>query len=565
MAADGPSKFVGMSGADMFHEILKDQGVDVMFGYPGGVVLPIFDSLYNSPIRFVLTRHEQGAAHMADGYARATGRTGVVLATSGPGACNLTTGLATAHMDSVPMVAFTGQVRSALIGNDAFQEADVTGITRPITKHNVLVKRVDDLGRVIREAFHIAQSGRPGPVVVDIAVDATVATMDHEPDLQMRLPGYKPRLTGHVRQIRAAAEAINRAERPVLYVGGGVVIADAAEELRAVAAKGKIPVTTTLLGLGVVDEFDPLCLRMLGMHGSVTANYAVQDCDCLIAVGARFDDRVTGTVETFASKAKIIHVDIDPTSIAKNVRADIPVVGDAKDILARMLEYIESPDRSAWLGKIAAWQAKYPFRYEATGNIKPQEVIDTIGELTDHEAIVATGVGQHQMWAAQFYRFRRPRQIITSGGLGTMGFGLPASIGAQVACPDRTVIDIDGDGSFSMTMAEVITAVQYEIPVKVVVLNNGFLGMVRQWQEMFYGRRYSASTHPCPDLAAMANAFGATGMTVADRSELGDALNTMLKTEGPVVLDVHVEPEENVYPMVAAGKSLEEMDLGRLA
>ncbi len=565
MDQDASDKFVGMSGADIFHETLKDEGVEVMFGYPGGVVLPIFDSLYSSPIRFLLTRHEQGAIHMADGYARATGKTGVVLATSGPGACNLVTGLANAHMDSVPMVAFTGQVRSALIGNDAFQEADMTGITRPVTKHNVLVKDVRDLGRVTREAFHIARTGRPGPVLVDIAVDATVNKLEEPADLAMRLPGYNPRLQGHLRQIQAAADAINKAERPVLYVGGGVIISGAADELRAVMAKGKLPATTTLLGLGAVDEANPLCLRMLGMHGSAAANYAVQDCDCLVSVGARFDDRVTGVVETFAPKAKIIHIDIDPTSISKNVRVDIPVVGDAKDVLARMLEFIEAPDRSPWLAKVADWKKRYPFRYEAVGKIKPQEVIETVGEMTDHNAIVATGVGQHQMWAAQFYKFRRPRQIITSGGLGTMGFGLPAAIGAQVACPDATVIDIDGDGSFSMTMQEVITAVEYEIPVKVIVLNNGYLGMVRQWQEMFYGRRYSSTAHPCPDLAAVARAFGATGMTVTERGELADAIAEMLKTPGPVVMDVHTEPEENVYPMVATGKSLHEMDLGRLA
>ncbi len=565
MDQDASDKFVGMSGADIFHETLKDEGVEVMFGYPGGVVLPIFDSLYDSPIRFLLTRHEQGAIHMADGYARATGKTGVVLATSGPGACNLVTGLANAHMDSVPMVAFTGQVRSTLIGNDAFQEADMTGITRPVTKHNVLVKDVRDLGRVTREAFYIARTGRPGPVLVDIAVDATVNKLEEPADLAMRLPGYQPRLEGHLRQIQAAADAINKAKRPVLYVGGGVIISGAADELRAVMAKGKLPATTTLLGLGAVDEANPLCLRMLGMHGSAAANYAVQDCDCLVSVGARFDDRVTGVVETFAPKAKIIHIDIDPTSISKNVRVDIPVVGDAKDVLARMLEFIEAPDRSPWLAKVADWKKRYPFRYEAVGKIKPQEVIETVGEMTDHNAIVATGVGQHQMWAAQFYKFRRPRQIITSGGLGTMGFGLPAAIGAQVACPDATVIDIDGDGSFSMTMQEVITAVEYEIPVKVIVLNNGYLGMVRQWQEMFYGRRYSASTHPCPDLAAIARAFGAAGMTVTERGELADAIAEMLKTPGPVVMDVHTEPEENVYPMVASGKSLHEMDLGRLA
>ncbi len=559
------SGYVGISGAEMLHEMLLEQGVDLMFGYPGGMVLPIFDVLYRSPIKFILTRHEQGAAHMADGYARATGKTGVVLATSGPGATNLVTGLATANMDSIPIVAFTGQVRSHLIGNDAFQEADITGITRPVVKHNYLVKRVEDLGRTVREAFHIARTGRPGPVVVDIAVDATVNKLQEEPDLELRLPGYKPQTVGNVRQVKLAAEAINASERPVLYVGGGVVLAGASDLMRAIATKGSIPVTTTLLGLGSFDESSPLALQMLGMHGSASANYAVQDCDCLIAVGARFDDRVTGNLANFAPNAKIIHIDVDPASISKNVVVDIPVVGDAKDILGKMLPLIQEKDRSAWVGRVAEWKRRYPFRYDHDGHIKPQEVIETIGRMTDHDAVVATGVGQHQMWSAQFYGWRRPRQIITSGGLGTMGFGCPASIGAQFALPGATVIDIDGDGSFSMTMVEVITAVQYQQPVKFVVLDNGFLGMVRQWQEMFYGRRYSSVVHKCPDFAGLARAFGAHGIRVSERSELADAVGEMLKHEGPVVLHAEVEPEENVYPMVPAGKGLHEMELGKLA
>ena len=557
--------YAGLSGAQIFNEMLLEEGVEVLFGFPGGAVIPIFDVLYDSPLRFVLTRHEQGAAHMADGYARSTGKVGTVIATSGPGATNLTTGLATAHMDSVPLVAFTGQVKSFLIGNDAFQEADVTGITRPITKHNFLVKRVEDLGRNVKEAFHLARTGRPGPVVVDIAVDATVAKPAEEPDLEIRLPGYKPRTTGHIRQIKAAAEAINASQRPVLYVGGGVVISGASEELRAMAQKGKLPVTTTLLGLGTFDETDPLSLGMLGMHGTATANYAVQECDCLIAVGARFDDRVTGKVETFAPGAKTIHIDIDPASISKNVVVDIPVVGDAKDILGRMLEHVESKDRSAWLEKLAAWKKQYPLKYEVNGKIKPQEVVERLGELTDHEAIIATGVGQHQMWVAQFYGWRKPRRIITSGGLGTMGFGCPAAIGAQFGNPGATVIDIDGDGSFCMTMGEVITAVQNDMPVKFVILDNDYLGMVRQWQDMFYNKRYSAVRHPCPDFKMIAEGFGARGMRISDRGELSDALHEMLKHDGPVVCHVLVEPEENVYPMVAAGKSLHEMDLGKLA
>ena len=561
-----PRSYVGRSGAEILHDILLQEQVEILFGFPGGMVLPIFDVLYSSPIKFIMSRHEQGAAHMADGYARSTGKTGVVIATSGPGATNLVTGLATANMDSVPMVAITGQVKSFLIGNDAFQEADVTGITRPITKHNFLVKRVEELGRVMKEAFLIARTGRPGPVLVDIAVDATVAKMDHEPDMAPNLPGYKPRTAGHLRQIKMAAEAINAAKQPVLYVGGGVVIAEAAQELRALARKGRLPVTTTLLGLGAFDETDPLALQMLGMHGSAAANYAVQACDCLVSVAARFDDRVTGDLKTFAPHAKIIHIDIDPCSISKNVPVDIPVVGDAKDILSRMIEFIQPVERGQWLAQIAAWKKEHPFRYAApTGAIRPQQVVEALGELTNHDAIVATGVGQHQMWAAQFYGWRRPRQIITSGGLGTMGFGCPAAIGAQFGNPGKTVIDIDGDGSFSMTMVEVITAVRYGQPVKFVVLDNTYLGMVRQWQELFYGHRYSAVEHPCPDFAAVAEGFGAKGMTVADPRQLNDAISEMLKSEGPVVLACHVEPEENVFPFVGPGKSLSEVDLGKLA
>ena len=560
------ASFIGRSGAEVFHEMLLAEGVEILFGFPGGAVLPIFDVLYRSPIRFVLTRHEQGAAHMADGYARSTGKVGTVIATSGPGATNLTTGLATANMDSVPMVAFTGQVKSFLIGNDAFQEADTTGVTRPITKHNYIAKDVRDLGRIVKEAFYIARTGRPGPVVVDIPVDVTVATLDHEPDLAMNLPGYKPRGgPGHARQVQAAAEAINAADRPLLYVGGGVILSGGTDALRALMHKGRIPATTTLLGLGSVDESNPLALKMLGMHGTATANWAVQECDCLIAVGARFDDRVTGRVETFAPHATIIHVDIDPASISKNVDVDIPVVGDAREILEALREHIQPRDRAAWLDKLEKWKKQYPLRYDTDGNIKPQEVIERLGELTDHDAIIATGVGQHQMWAAQFYGWRRPRQIITSGGLGTMGYGCPAAIGAQFGNPGRTVVDIDGDGSFSMTMVEVITAVHYDMPVKFVVLDNGYLGMVRQWQELFYGRRYSAVAHPCPDFAKIAEGFGARGIAISDRAEISDALHEMLRHDGPVVLAVRVEPEENVYPMVAAGKSLHEMDLGKLA
>ncbi len=557
----------GMTGAEIFHQTLLDEGVEVMFGILGGAVLPIFDVLYETPIKLILTRHEQGAAHMADGYARSTGRVGVCIATSGPGATNLTTGLATAYMDSSPVVAFTGQVKSFLIGNDAFQEADVTGITRPITKHNFLVKRAEDLGRTVREAFYIARTGRPGPVLVDISVDATTTKLDEAPDTTPHLPGYKPQIKGHVRQIKAAADAVNASQRPLLYVGGGVVTSGASKELTELAEKGNIPVTTTLLALGTFDESKPLALKMLGMHGSAAANYAVQECDCLIAVGARFDDRVTGDLNTFAPNARIVHIDIDPASISKNVDVDIPVVGDAKDILGRMIEFVEQKDRRQWLEKISQWKKKYPFVYEKSGSdrIRPQELIEKIGEQTDHNAIVATGVGQHQMWAAQFYGYKRPRQIITSGGLGTMGYGCPAAIGAQVGNPGETVIDIDGDGSFSMTMMEVLTAVRYDQPVKFVILDNDYLGMVRQWQEIFYRRRYSAVEHPCPDYATVAEGFGAKGMKISSGSQIPDAVNEMLKHSGPVVLHALIEQEENVYPMVYPGKSLSEVNLGRLA
>ncbi|MDP6546813.1 MAG: biosynthetic-type acetolactate synthase large subunit [Phycisphaerae bacterium] len=559
--------FVGACGGEIIHQILVDQGVDLIFGFPGGALIPLFDVLYDSSIELVITRHEQGAIHMAEGYSRATGKTGVAIATSGPGATNLVTGLANAYLDSTPIVAITGQVRSNLIGNDAFQEADMTGISRPITKHNFLVSSVDDLGRIFTEAFHIASTGRPGPVLIDVPVDITLNKLESPANLTMRIPGYKPSLSGHTRQIQHAAEIINASARPLLYVGGGVIHSDATSELRAVQEKGQLPTTTTLMGLGTLDESDPLALQMVGMHGSATANYAMQECDCLIAVGARFDDRVTGKLETFAPDATVVHVDIDPTSISKVVKADVPVVGDAKDILAKMVEFIEPTDRGPWLEKIADWKKRYPLEYEPDGKcIKPQAVIEKLGELTDHDAIIATGVGQHQMWAAQFYGFRKPRQIITSGGLGTMGFGVPAAIGAQFAHPEATVIDIDGDGSFSMTMVEIITAAQYKLPVKFIVLDNEYLGMVRQWQEMFFDKRYSGTVHPCPDFVKIVEGFGAKGLRVSDPANLTDALQELLDyNDGPAVLIVAVNPEENVYPMVPAGKSLHEMELGRLA
>lgn len=556
------------SGAQLFHDALVEQGVEIAFGYPGGAILPTFDAFYKSPIRFILARHEQGAGHMADGYARATGKPGCIIATSGPGATNLVTALGTAYMDSIPVVAFTGQVATAAIGNDAFQEADVTGVTRPVTKHNVLVKKVEDLPRVVKEAFYIASTGRPGPVLVDIPKDVQVQKIPAPEKVEMNIPGYKPRVHGNPRQIMLAAEAINASQRPVLYVGGGVILADASEELRALARKGNIPVTTTLLGMGALDEVadEKLSLQMLGMHGSAYANYSVQNSDLLIAVGARFDDRVTGKLDSFAPHAQIIHIDVDPSSISKNVDVDIPVVGDAKAILAEMLPRIEHRDRAEWFAQIDQWKKQYPFKYDRRASrIKPQSVIEQIYEATQGEAIIATGVGQHQMWTAQFCRWRFPRQIITSGGLGTMGFGLPAAIGAAFGRPDKTVIDIDGDGSFAMTLMEMSTAVEHNVPVKVVILNNHFQGMVRQWQELFYEKRYVMTPMKNPDFARLADAFGATGIRVTDKGELRDAIDKMLRTPGPVVMDVNVDPDENVYPMVAVGKSLHEMEMGGLS
>ena len=556
-----------LSGARLLLETLVKEGTEVMFGIPGGVMLPIFDQLYQMDLRFILCRHEQGAAHAADGYARATGNVGVVMATSGPGATNLVTGLATAYMDSIPVVAVTGQVKTNLIGNDAFQEADVTGITRPITKHNALVRDVRDLPRLVREAFHIARTGRPGPVLLDIPVDVSVAEVSEDLDDTPQLPGYKPQNAGHLRQIRMAAEAINQSKRPVIYAGGGVILSGAADELRALAHKANVPVTSTLLALGAFPNDDPLSLQMLGMHGTAYANYAVQECDCLIAIGSRFDDRVTGKVETFAPHAKIVHIDIDPSSIAKNVTVDVPVVGDARKICKKITDLLEHQDRSEWLEQIAEWKRKFPLRYDNDGNdIKPQYVIEQISELTKGDAVICTGVGQHQMWAAQFFGWKFPRQIVTSGGLGTMGYGFPASMGAAVGRPDLPVFDIDGDGSFTMTCAELATAVKNKLPIKVCIMNNTYLGMVRQWQEMFYGRRYSSVENPNPDFPALARAFGAEGISVTKKQDVRSALEKALAiTDRPCVLDFHVAQEENVFPMVAAGKSLHEMNLGTLA
>jgi acetolactate synthase-1/2/3 large subunit len=558
--ADSAGQSSVKTGAQIIVDTLIEQGVDTMFGYTGGVVLPLFDRLYDAPIRFIIPRHEQGGCHMADAYARASGKVGVVVATSGPGACNLVTGLATAMMDSTPMVAITGQVRTELIGNDAFQEADTTGVTRPVTKYNCIVKDVKDVARIFKEAFYIASTGRPGPVLVDVPVDVEVARFDTSNPAEMDLPGYRVRTKGHPRQISMAAKAINESDQPVLYVGGGVISANAAEELRQLAEKAHLPVTTTLLGLGSYDQSRPESLDMLGMHGAAYANYAVQECDLLIAVGARFDDRVTGKLKSFAPNAKVIHIDIDPASISKNVHVDIPVVGDAKFILPELIKEVEHRERKQWFKKIAEWKKKFPFSYDREAStIKPQYVIEELCRQTEGGAVITTGVGQNQMWAAQFYRFSRPRQLISSGGLGTMGFGLPAAIGAQVARPGETVIDIDGDHSFNMTMTELATAVENKLPIKVCILNNGYMGMVRQWQELFYNKRYSKSYLSNPDYATVARAMGAVGITVDKKADVPKAIKQMLAEKQPCVVDFRIEREENVWPMVPTGKSLDEM------
>ncbi|WP_067051633.1 biosynthetic-type acetolactate synthase large subunit [Methanofollis ethanolicus] len=551
------------TGAKLLVESLQREGVETIFGYPGGAVLPIYDELYDAPIRHILVRHEQAAAHAADGYARASGRVGVCLATSGPGACNLVTGIATAYMDSVPLVAITGQVPTFMLGNDAFQESDITGITMPVTKHSYLVKRAADLGQVVKDAFYIAGTGRQGPVLVDIPKDVMTAQIDIElPIGRAKLRGYQPTYEGHALQIEKAVALIGEAERPLLYVGGGVIASGASEEVLRLAELMLIPVATTLMGLGAVPCDHPLNLGMIGMHGTEAANYAVTECDLLIAVGVRFDDRVTGKIDAFAPNARIIHIDIDPAEIGKNKPVDVPIVGDAGKVLQSIIRRLARTEgREMWLARVGHWKEKQTVK-DGEDGLSPAYIIGEMSDLLGDRGIVVSEVGQNQMWAAQHYCFRRPRTWISSGGLGTMGYGFPAAIGAHFARPDETVVDVAGDGSFQMNIQELGTVVQYNVPVKVVVLNNMYLGMVRQWQELFYDRRYSYTELPAVDFVGIARAYGVDGIRVEEKEDVRPALEAAFATAGPFVLDFRIEREANVFPMVPAGAAINEM-IGR--
>ena len=553
-----------LTGAQILIKSLEEEGVEVVFGLPGGAILPTFDALYDSKLKFILVRHEQGATHMADGYGRATGKPGVCLVTSGPAATNTVTGLATAYMDSAPLVCITGQVATTAIGSDAFQEADVVGITRPVTKHNYLVRDVRDITRIVKEAFYIARTGRPGPVLIDFPVDVSRATAEYEYPKEVSIRGYSIPSKGDPEQILKAADLINQAKRPCLYVGGGAVGSGAHKEVFELVEKTGIPITTTVLGLGIFPEDHPSSLRMLGMHGTVYANYSVQQSDLLIAVGARFDDRVTGHIEKFCPHAKIIHIDIDPASIAKTVRVDVSVVGDVRHVLRQLNKQVKDRRRDirAWLEQIDAWKKKHPLKYRQSDDVIRQEhIIAKIGEVTKHEAIVTTGVGQHQMWAAQWYQFKTPRGMLTSGGLGTMGYGLPSAIGAQMARPNETVICIDGDGSVQMTSCELATAAYYKIPVKLFIMDNNHHGMVRQWQELFYRHRYSGSQLGAsnPDFMKLADAYGIKAIQIRQPDQVVPGIKEALAHKGPVLVHCLVAKEDNVFPMVPAGHALDQV------
>ncbi len=559
-----------LTGAEIFVRSLIDLGVDTVFGYPGGAVINIYDTLFNNTaIQHYLVRHEQAAVHAADGYARTSGKPGVCLVTSGPGATNTVTGIASAYLDSIPVVVFTGQVPTLLIGNDAFQEADIVGITRPCTKHNYLVKDVKDLARIIREAFHIAMTGRPGPVLVDLPKDVITSSFEYIIPKELNIRGYNPNYKGHPKQVKKAVDLIFESRKPVIYAGGGVILGDGAKQLKEFADILDIPVTLTLMGLGGYPASGKNFLGMLGMHGTFAANMAISNSDLILAVGARFDDRVTGKIDEFAPEAKVIHIDIDPTSIKKNVHVDIPIVGDVKDVLKKMVKNVKEMDGlrtykrklAPWRSQVEKWGKDHPLKYKKTvTKIKPQYVVEKLYEHSKGEAIIATEVGQNQMWAAQFYGFDGPRCFITSGGLGTMGYGFPAALGAQIANPGKLVIDVAGDGSIQMNIQELATAVQYRLPVKIAILNNGSLGMVKQWQELFFDGKYSHTCLPSyPDFVKVAEAYGACGIRATKTSEVDGVIKQGLAHPGLVVMDFLVDPQEMVYPMVPAGAPLTKM------
>ncbi|WP_031478979.1 biosynthetic-type acetolactate synthase large subunit [Maridesulfovibrio frigidus] len=558
-----------LTGAQIFLECLRKEGVEVVFGYPGGAIIDIYDQIPNYPFKHILVRHEQGAVHAADGYARATGDVGVCLVTSGPGATNAVTGIATAYMDSIPVVCFTGQVPTPLIGNDAFQEVDIVGITRPCTKHNYLVKDIKDLAFTVRQAFYLARSGRPGPIVVDLPKDIMQTKAEFVWPEDVSLRSYNPNLLPHTGQIKKVAKLIEQAERPIIYAGGGVISGGAEDELTWLARSLNIPVTATLMGLGSFPGNDPLWLGMLGMHGTYAANMAINNADLVLAIGARFDDRVTGKVDTFAPKATLVHIDIDPTSIQKNVAVHVPLVADCKSALSALKAEMEpnldavkaEEDHAVWVRQVQQWSETHPLRYKkGSKHIKPQYVVEKIYEISKGDAIVATEVGQNQMWAAQFYKFKKSKSFLSSGGLGTMGYGLPAAIGAQMAFPDKLVVNIAGDGSIQMNIQEMMTAVCNNLPIKIVILNNGYLGMVRQWQELFYNRNYCETCMDAqPDFVKLAEAYGAAGFRVTEEKDVVPVLTEAFALPKTCIIDVRVDPEENVYPMVPAGASLTDM------
>ncbi|MDD4288331.1 MAG: biosynthetic-type acetolactate synthase large subunit [Candidatus Caldatribacteriota bacterium] len=550
-----------LSGTEIVVECLKKEKVEVVFGIPGGAIMPLYDTIYKKQyFRHILTKHEQGAAHAADGYARATGKVGVCFATSGPGATNLVTGLANAYLDSIPVVAFTGQVISPLIGTDAFQEVDITGITLPITKNNYLVMDVKNLASTIKEAFYLARTGRPGPVLIDLPKDVQNAKTEFNYPEKSRYSGYHPTLKGNLNQIKKAAKAIQESKKPVIYAGGGIIASNAAKELKNFVDKTNIPVTTTLTGLGSFPENNPLSLGMLGMHGLASANIAINESDLIVALGTRFDDRVTGNIKRFCPKAKYIHVDIDPAEISKNIKINIPIVGDVKYVLSKMNELIEPKKEIEWLTEIAEIKQKNQLEYKRDNILRPQYIIEKLNEITGGEAIIVTDVGQHQMWAAQYYQYLHPRSFITSGGLGTMGFGLPAAIGAQIGCPKKKVICISGDGGFQMNSQELVTAVNNNLPIVTIIMNNGYLGMVRQWQELFFQKRYSSTNlEGSPDFSKLVEVYGGKGIRVTSKDAFDSALKIALSSKQFMLLDCLIPPEENVFPMVSPGEAINKM------